>query len=120
MDCIFARHVSYGVKGEREACLRAKMSQSAAVVGGVDLAASGMVFLDVGVFRVGLGVAVLGTCLGQVVSSHVQNVTFFATFFSSSMVTVLMRFAGALFGTLNSRIPSLSEAAEVSMGWFHP
>ena len=66
------------------------------------------------VFRMDLGshsAIVLGRVSGWVDSSGVQKMTLFANFFSSSVVTALMRVVGALLGTLNSRIPSLSEAA---------
>ena len=114
VDSICARNVSYGIKERRNACLRAKMPWAAAVVAGVDLAVSGLVFLDIEVFRVGLRVTELlcwQEVSGWLVSSGVWNVTFFANFFSSNMVTTSIKVVGALLETLNVRIPSQLEAA---------
>ena len=73
------------------------MSWASIVVGGMDLAASGMIFLDAGVLRAGLSVTELLGQEGyscQVDSSGVSDVTFLS-FFSSSMVTVSVRVVGA-------------------------
>ena len=77
--------------------------------GECDLAGSGMMFLVVRVFKVGMSFTVplgLKGVYGWVDSSDVWNVIFFIFLLR---VIALRRVDGALFGTLNSKIPNLSE-----------